>query len=619
MISRIERDGDRFDLSVNGERVPLYGYMTYLPGRGKYEDFARAGVRLMFVPIYMGDRGINQNTATRPMQKGFWTGEGRYDFTPVEEAFRLASAGGAYLVPRIMTEPPFWWDRAHPEELCRSFQGEPAHASFSSRRRLMDVTAALQAFWDWCGEAGWRERIAAWHLAGGNTEEFLRPTPHPGFLADYSRPAVEAWHAFIGQNIDPPGPLARRLAGENGLRDPEKDSLAIAYERFLSESVAGAVAELCREGKRITGGAIPMGAFYGYLVNVTDPEIGHGAIGTVLASPYVDFLASPFSYYRQRSSGVDWPIPGPVASARLHNKPWLIESDVRTCLTGSLKDACPQAAPKVNHLYEGGVWQGPDTVKGSLSLMKKALGSALCAGTGAWWFDMWGGWYDRSEFMAFHRRAAELFAAPRSGKGADVAVMLSEELIYRNTGSFAARAHQDLLAHMAMTGAAYDVYAMSDLNNIDWTQYRAAVFPGCETAPECPCPVRIVTGCAGEGRPVPGGTAEAENGIICLADPAPEPDILREALMCAGAHIYSFTGDVCCAGRGYVCLHAAAPGVKRIYLPGMGRITDAFTGEVVNVSEAFGEFEMEAGETRLFGVEEDETGNGACSSSESER
>ena len=597
MRARIVRDGEGFLLEISGRKCPLYGYMTYLPHRGSYEDFARAGVNLSFVPVYMGDRGINQNTATRPFQPGFWVGGDEYDFSPVQRAFERAAAGGAYLIPRIMTEPPAWWDRAHPDQLCRSFQGEPAHASFSSALRHRDVTKALEAFWGWCRESGWDERIVGWHLAGGNTEEFLRPTPHPRFYADYAAPAVAAWREFAGKEINPPEPLERRYPAGGDVRDPEKDALAIRYYEFLSDSVARAIVALCREGKRITGGAIPMGAFYGYLVNVTDPELGHGAIARVLESEYVDFLASPFCYTGLRAPGVDWPIPGPAASARLHGKPWLIEADVRTCLTGPLKDACPQAAPKVNRQYEGGVWAGPDTEEKSLALMKKALGSILCSGAGAWWFDMWGGWYDSPAFMEFHEKACRLFAGARFVSRAQTAVVLDENLIYRDASGYAFRAHHDLLVKLAATGAAVDVYARSDLGRIDFARYRAVIFPGERgEMPKIPVALRIATGAGEDG-------VRPEKGEARFREPAPDSAALRDILLAAGAHIYSYTGDVCQAGGDFVCLHAAAAGVKRVYIPREGAITDAFTGETLNVSEAFAEFELEAGGTKLMRVE----------------
>ena len=281
MRASITSQNGLFHLRVNEETLPLYGYMTYLPQRGRYESFHQAGVRLVFVLISMNDRGANQTNVTRPMAEGFWKGPDQYDFAPVQQAFETAGKAGAYIIPRIMTDPPSWWDKMYPDELCRSFQGEPSRASFSSRKRHEDIVKCLKAFWDWCLETGWSERIVGWHIGGGGTEEFLRPTPHPGFLADYSAPAIAAWHQFVGQEIDPPAPLERMYAEKGELLDPVTQAPAIRYHEFLSVSMADAIIELCKAGREITGGAIPMGAFYGYIVGVTDPNLGHGALSRI--------------------------------------------------------------------------------------------------------------------------------------------------------------------------------------------------------------------------------------------------------------------------------------------------------------------------------------------------
>lgn len=589
MKSHIVRRGESFVLEACGRSIPLYGYMTYLPGRGRYRTFADAGVPLVFVPVYLGDRGINQESGIRPFLRGIWIGEDRYDFTPAEEAFRLASAGDALLIPRIMTEPPSFWDEAHPEELCRSIDGTPAHASFSSAVRMQDVVKALEAFYAWCRESGWSERIVGWHLAGGNTEEFIRPLPSPGFRGDYSPPALRAWHEFSGTDRDPPSPEKRQIFPT----DPE----VRRYNEFLSVSTVDMIIGLCREGRRITVGTIPMGAFYGYLVNVTDPERGHAAVSRILASDAVDFLASPFSYPNARSLGQDWPIPGPAASARLHGKPWFMEADVRTCLTEPLKNAAPDSAPTDNHRYEGGVWAGPETEAKSLSAMTKALGSILCSGCAAWWFDMWGGWYDSPAFMDFHRRARELFAGARYVSRADTAVLLNEELIYaRPSPGFTAAAHEGLLESLARTGAAFDVYDRRDMDRIDFGRYRAVIFPGeCGPLPEAGDCIRIGTG---------SGSPDKGSGMneLRLSDPAPDWPILRDALSEAGVHFYGRGGDVVTAGGDFLCVHAVTAGEKELLLPRNGTLTDAFSGEELLRDGRRAVLSMDAEDTRLLEV-----------------
>lgn len=85
--------------------------------------------------------------------------------------------------------------------------------------------------------------------------------------------------------------------------------------------------------------------------------------------------------------------------------------------------------------------------------------------------------------------------------------------------------------------------------------------------------------------------------------PALPAQMVREALLLSGGHIFLHTGDsVYCAGD-YIAVHALTDGIKRIYLPRIGRAYDAFTGERLPGTELWTETEMKAGECRLFRLE----------------
>ena len=201
--SRIIRRGEAFLLEMCGQQLPLYGYLTYQPENTDYEDFKRAGIRLFFCTVYAGDRGINQLSGIRPFRQGFWKGYGQYDFSEVDADFRRIAGnsrpGEIFIIPRLMAEAPAWWDAANPDELCRDAHGTPLHQSFLSKKWLDDVEKMLFDFQRWLEESGWDRFVAGWHMASGNTEEFLRPSHRTGQMTDYSRPAQEAFRAWVKQ------------------------------------------------------------------------------------------------------------------------------------------------------------------------------------------------------------------------------------------------------------------------------------------------------------------------------------------------------------------------------------------------------------------------------------
>lgn len=384
----VKQNADAFMLRVNDRLLPPYAYMTYQPTRGRYQAFRAAGVRFVSVAVYAGDRGINPGSAIRPFRPGFMTGPDQYDFHWVDEDFRLATCGAApgeaYILPRLMLEMPLWWEEAHPDALCRDAAGTPVHCSFSSEEWLEAAAAAMEHFQAWLDASGWNDYIVGWHLAAGSTEEFVRPVLHPLQFLDYSatsqlayRRWLQAKYAGIGalnqawarayasfDEIRPPLPAARAYTAHGGLRDPHPERDVLDFYAFHSDGQALFIRRLCAEGKRVTRGEKLMGVFYGN-VSIFDTEHSHNSLDLLLACKDVDFFASPFCYTEDRGAAVDWPFQATIESAALHGKPWFVEADVRTLLSRPIHQAMPFANPAVNDAYDGPVWYGPNSVKGS--------------------------------------------------------------------------------------------------------------------------------------------------------------------------------------------------------------------------------------------------------------
>ena len=710
LSSRIIRRGEAFLLDVNGEQLPLYGYLTYQPEKGCYEAFKQAGVRLFFCTVYAGDRGINQLSGIRPFRPGFWKGYGQYDFSQVDADFRRivgqSRPGEIYIIPRLMAEAPSWWDWENPDELSRDAHGTPLHQSFSSRKWLEDVEAMLHDFQAWLEESGWDQYVVGWHMAAGNTEEFLRPSHRAGHMTDYSPPAQAAFRAWVQaayagdlerlnrawgrafssfDEIAIPSPAKRLYAVQGDLRDELAERETIDYYAFMNASLAQAAVDLCAAAKRATGHRQVIGAFYGYLAG--GPESGQHAASIVFASDQVDFIASPFIYTDNRAQGIDWQLQGAADSAALHGKPWFAEADVRTCLSRPISQCMPQADPFVSRAYDGPVWWGPKTVEASLGQMLKAFSRVLTNNNAVWWFDMWGGWYDKEAFMAFQKQACALYRDHVLGGGSrnagEIALFMDDEIFFRisPTGSLSGMQNHWLWKTMGFVGAPYKLYMMDDLPRVDPARFRMAIFasvcrwteerlraleawkgedrvlaffgpmdsqsasgitglrfPGLEdlvrqrmkdadraqnddslyfndktsrqTVPEALTPVL-------RWQEMPGDVVLAgdERGAQALlrrydhysvfADAAvfPPADCIRQLLNAAGGHLYTCEGDIAYASDSHIAVHADSDGVKRIHVPGKGRLINEMTGEALPGYDSYTDVRMVRGETLLLRVD----------------
>ena len=630
-VSSIEIKGGLPVLTVNGESVLPCGYMSYQAEKADYAGFAAAGYRLAFAPVYAGDRGINPMSGIRPFCPGFWKGEDRFDFSAAERVLRLAIGGAKpgeiWLIPRLMLEPPSWWEQAHPGELCRDAAGASVHQSYSSRLWLEDTGKAMRRFQGWLTESGLDEYVAGWQIACGWTEEFMRPMTHPLQLTDYSGTSLQAWRGFLEERygridalnaawdsafggfdeIGVPTPALRTYAPDagEGFTAPAAD-----YNRFRSVETAGALIALAREAKRVTGGRRVIGAFYGY----AGTRFGHDAIDMVLESGDVDFLASPFAYDTVRAPGTDWALHGPLGSCRLHGKAWFIECDVRTHLSRPISEAMPHANPAGNTQYDAPVWFGPSEEAMAAHQMRRAVARTISCGAAMWWFDMWGGWYKTPAYMDCVRKALALYREQAEEKPvSQVAVVYDTYAAGRYAGTCGVGG---LLQRMAASGAAFEQFALTDFARLNPAGYRAVVFvnvrgeiPGLATWKSGGRSVAYVAGDPA-GEDDKGYVARLAEGVVRVYedwqeyrfDGLPGPAALREALLTAGAHVYAYTDDIIYAYGSMVAIHAASDGEKRLYLPHKGALEDVFTGERPEPCDHFTDFSMKKGETRVFRI-----------------
>ncbi len=489
------------------QRVPLYAYMTYQPAKGCYGEFLDAGVKLISLAVYAGDRGINPISAIRPFRPGFMTAPGVYDFRWLDEDLDLAIAGRrkgeVYLLLRVMLEMPMWWEEAHPEARSLDFSGVPLHCSFSSEKWLSACVDALDALHRHLCETGRSDYIAGYHLAAGQTEEFVRPKFHHRQYFDYSDASLvhfRTWckkqyrddiHALNQKwntqylsfdDIEKPSAHERRYFRAGAFRDPAFEQKTIDHTHFVSEELAEFIVELAHRAKKLCGGKKLIGAFYGYN-SLTDPDMGHNAVSSVFNSPDIDFLASPFFYTGGRSPYMDWPFQGPIESAALHGKPWFTEADVRTYLSRPIKECMPFADPGTNQWYLTSVWYGPDTLDTSLSQIKRAFARIFTHDSAVWWFDMWGGWYADDTMMDFHRLAQSMYAdavlSPTPSKlpplHAQLAVFVDKSAADGMTCAYAGVLVSRQLEQLGTLGAPYDVYTIEDFAIVDPSNYRMAL------------------------------------------------------------------------------------------------------------------------------------------------
>ena len=559
--SAVRKLGGVPTLFVNGEPVPGVAYITYFRENACYADFGQAGYRLFSIPVYFGDQTINPGSGIAPFEPGIFSIEGRAEFAIFDRQVRqvLDAVPDAMIFPRVNLSMPAWWEKAHPEACCFTAPGGgPRRSCFASEVWRRDTEGSLARFLDYAEHAPYADRLCAYMLSCGVTEE---------------------WFGFDLQGGD--GPAARAAFGLGAdLENP-------AYRRFLSEAAADALVRFARFTKERTARRKAVGGFYGYTFEITQWRRSHHALRRVLASPEVDFLCSPDSYTARLDPVRGWPFMLPFASLREAGKLYFCEYDTRTFRSDYPDRSRPGACPPGT--YRHPVWRGPDSEAKSLDVLHMNMARQLVEGHSSWWFDMWGGWYRTPAFMAEMKRFAGLVRASLADadrmSAAECAAWI-DETAYAELGDADDRGlARDGRFALMQCGVPFDLYELGD-----WEahagKYRAAVF---FVPAETPRAASALAACRRRGIPY----------LVMKPGEVPSADAVRAFAVQAGAHCCNGTGDAVWLGAHYAALRAVAAGMRQLRLPRRRTVRMLFPDGGTCETDTLAA-EMRPGETRLW-------------------
>ncbi|ODS83450.1 MAG: hypothetical protein ABS46_06265 [Cytophagaceae bacterium SCN 52-12] len=588
--------GGNIGLFINDRQVPPFAYMSYLGESRYFREMADSGLEIFCLLAYLGDRGINSTSGIGPFRPSFWKGIGQYDFSVIRDEFDklVRVKEDAKVIIRVHLDPPIWWERQNPSEVCRLPSGESYRVSFSSKKWRHDAGDALLALLDWVRASDYNRNLIGIHVAAGGTEEWFFHykdrfyDESPARKADFRNWLQARYHhdaAALRKAWNDPGvsfetALPADLSGttkRNTIRkkgdNPRLDD-TFDYHRGL---MPGHIAYFSRLVKEASQGQLLTGAFYGYHLFVHDPRRGHGSLAELLKCPDLDYLSSPNDY--RRETGIDWLPMAAIRSVQLHGKLWLAENDTRTSLTTLLREKAPHIVPD-GDWYDKGVWIGPKDLFTSQELIWKNAGRMLAYGYGGWWFDMWGGWFSdegiRSAIRATNRLYQQYTTDNRAQNHVyrpEVAVVVDEKLqFYDDTyGGITGRLAGNRVP-LGQAGTSFDMYLRSDLDSLKKERYKLIWYLDIQdlSAEEQQTVKSLMarTGYSVITDHLGSSVYKKEQPVSRLAGRVRwTPEQLREIFQKADVHIFSAADDVVYAGQGWLMVHLAEAGRREIVLP----------------------------------------------------
>ena len=546
-MTQIKRLGGVPALFINGKPVPAAAYMTYLPERGRYADFAAAGYDLYSLPVFFAGKAISATAGVRPFGPGIFDGE-TPDYSSFDANVRavLAVSPGAYVLPRVNVSLPDRWLAAHPD--CLDATGK--HESLFSEQAMVRAGTLLRAFLSHVQKSDYADRVIGYHLAGGCTEEWFHfDMDSP----DVCKAAKQGFRRYLAQTRPEQAELPPPDFAALGTPGPRHGAEATAlFLEYTSAAVVSYITHLAGITKKAAPGAA-VGVFYGYTLEVTSSRYGTHALSKLLQCPDIDFISSPNSYIGVRDPAADWTEMYPAASVRLHGKLCVQECDVRTHLTRPLSQCAPAYDPA--GALTAPIWQPLPDKNAAVQQIRKSFCRQLIGGNGFWWFDMWGGWYADDALMAemaLYRQICAAALQKKNRAGVSELAVFTDERAYYELADCPLRgcAHEQRRA-LGLTGAPYDAYDISDFAAV-YQNYKAVLF---------------ITGIETSGLRTARALCEKTNvPYLCNSERQPTfgTEVLRAFLRQSGVHIYCETDDILYVNENHIALHAVEAGVKTL-------------------------------------------------------
>ncbi len=366
-----------------------------------------------------------------------------------------------------------------------NFGGLVALQSFSSEQWRKDAEEALRRLIRHIQEGPFAKQIVGYHVAYGMCGETAMwggwaprtmerrgdyGINHQKNFLDFALRKYGSEEALLARwektDISECGvPAPRELEGIKGnLRDfffdeTQGQQCADWYE-FNSLCDAESVRRFCHVVKEELGEEAVAGAFYGYTYMASAANLGYLAIQELIASPDVDFIASPKGYYRCLA-GDPGGEQGPSQSMN-RRIAWLDEIDNHTHL-----DRRPEG-------------RAANPLESETVLTREAVKN-LSQGQGFWWMDLGEGWFDTPELMALIAKLTDMERelGKREHKNlTEVLIVVDEKSVRKMSPSWGLTL--GLLCEMQTQcrwiGAPVDTFCLCDLDELDLSQYKLIVF-----------------------------------------------------------------------------------------------------------------------------------------------
>lgn len=588
--THIEYKNGKPFISVNGKLHYPLAYTTYFEECGRFSDFIKHDYKMFFINISFTKLSINTTSDFSPFYTGVFEND-EPDYSEFEGIVKeiLKECPDALIFPRINIAMPEKWLEENIYETVETPNGN--RESLFSDKFLNDGALLLKELVSHIRSTEYAENIAGYQVCGGLTQEWM-PFDYTG---SFSEMGLKKFNKWLKEKY---GKTNTTLLTKNDLISPDFNETVSYYGEFYSEMTARTIEHFAKTLKECVNNEQIVGTFYGYNAFVNDILLGLHGLRFIIDSPFIDFFSSPCAYDNNRALGIDWGDMVANESLKIHKKLYFVECDIRTHLTKRMQSSRPGKYPDDILLLTDNdgnktVWCGPPTKELSLSAIRKAYIHQLTKGSGVWWFDMWGGWYEDKDIMEDLKKMKEI-AESSKNKNSDnypetEVVMFIDEKAYLNNPRQSEFCHSVNITRTEMgnSGIPFHLCMVEDAEKI-LSKYKFAIF----TAPlPSESGKNAVELCKKLNIPYLETTTEKHYY---------KKTELREILTLKGVHCYNTQDNVIYCGNGFLGIHTVNDGEVKITLPEKYKIQSLFGADEKEYETDVITLNMQKHDTSIF-------------------
>lgn len=472
----IKKNGNSF-IQIDDKCYEPCMFRSFRPTPANVSLFHRNGIKLYQMLVSGQYTGMDTPYS---LYGPVWIDKGEYDFAAFDRQMNLFKrfAPNSYYCIFIQLDTPQKWIGNHAGHKS-SF--DYIHAGMFDEEWKKDASEYVNALIEYA-EKNYGDSIFGYAFCAGRSCEWFAVPNEKEDVTQFSQPFAEyckdnnieynnyfdTWDDIWKESTNPFYDI--NSAEEN-------------FVGFGAENLAELVTYFSSEIQKTLKHKKILGTFFGYHCMKYSTNFAY-LNEKVYSDPNIDVIFSPAEYDEFREIDGCSGFQLAVNSLELNNKLYLHEIDHRTNLALYPMEHGVLGRSTKYRMKDGGILNDCyDTEYEGVMVLRRELALTMLGGNALWWFDFFGGYYASPTYEKELRLACDIMKKVYNGSAVRKSVaqiaLIVDNGAFKHIRALSDMKHQLIrwnLLNLGKAGTPFDIYNVTDMEKIDFSNYKLVVF-----------------------------------------------------------------------------------------------------------------------------------------------